>query len=117
MSNFGENRAGRFLQVGGVKVVYDVRQPPGRRVVMLMVKDGEGECYQEVESERMYSVVVSSYMAGGGDGYSMLTNSGMHIIGGLDTDVLREAIVKNSPISSSLQNRILMIKEESGKST
>ncbi len=54
---------GRFLQVSGLAVTYDVTRPSGERVIDVRV-DGE-----PMSDERFYSVAMPRFLARGGDGF------------------------------------------------
>lgn len=67
---------GRFLQVGGISVTYDLDRAMGDRVVSLTLADGtpivqEGEL---VDGAPNVNLVTNSFTAGGGDDYSMLAD-------------------------------------------
>lgn len=52
-----------------------------------------------LEAERVYTVVLDSYLAAGGDGYPRVDNrQGFVNTGFVDADVLREYIVRHSPL-------------------
>merc|ERR1712013_318034 len=72
MDSKGNAGSGQFLQVSGVKVVFDVRRPPGDRVVQVKVLADDGT-YVDLEDEKEYSVVTPNYIASGGDGYKFET--------------------------------------------
>jgi 5'-nucleotidase len=57
--------AGRFLQVDGVSFVFDAAAPAGARVKEVRVGGAP------LNTERDYTVAVNSFVAAGGDGYSM----------------------------------------------
>ena len=57
----------RFLRVSGLRYVYDLSQPVGRRVVA--ADDAHGE---PIDPARNYSVVANDFIVGGGDHYSVL---------------------------------------------
>ncbi len=61
-----ENGAGRFPHVSGISVVFDPSQEPGSRVVEV-TKDGS-----PIDAAATYTLAINDYVAGGGDGYSML---------------------------------------------
>ena len=65
--------SGAFLQVGGIAVAYDPARPPGSRVVALTLDDGTALVADGavVEGALAVTVVTSSFVAGGGDGYAM----------------------------------------------
>ncbi len=57
--------AGFFLQVSGMRLVFDPSRPPGRRVLELTVGG------RSLDRERPYTVALPDYLARGGDGYAM----------------------------------------------
>ena len=66
--------SGAFLQIGGIGAVYDPSHPAGERVVNLTLANGtpivaEGAI---VEGAPAVTIVTSSFVADGGDGYTML---------------------------------------------
>lgn len=66
--------SGGFLQVGGMRVVYDLMQPVDSRVVSLTLMDDtpivvDGEI---VEDAPVVNFVTNNFTAAGGDGYDML---------------------------------------------
>ena len=110
MTRFGEDGEGRFLQVSGIKVVYNVTEPVGSRVMSVKVAGEEDEEEMvELEEERLYYVVTSNYIVSGGDGYSMLhDNNVYHNIGTLDTDVVKKELLRRSPVTADLEGRIVI---------
>lgn len=70
----GETSRGEFLQVSGLKVVYDFSKPTGSRV--LSVKARCGRCYVPSYSPLMpdvwYRVVITHFLHNGGDGHTVL---------------------------------------------
>lgn len=74
---------GGFLQVSGIRVVYDLKRQPmtfnketnqvdrqGERLVTLAIQR-EGGHWTEVDDNAKYTVALSSYLANGGDRYFM----------------------------------------------
>ena len=59
-----EDVAGRYLQISGFTVVYDLHQPVGRRVISI-------SRYGEPLTEAVYDLVITDYLKKGGDGYTM----------------------------------------------
>ena len=57
--------AGFFLQVAGIRVVFDPSRPSGRRVLEVTVGG------RPLDPERPYTVALPDYLARGGDGYAM----------------------------------------------
>ena len=121
------NRAptGGFLQVGGVKVTYDLSKAPfcaeyegrelkkiinpGERVKELLIYNKETGEYEPVDSNKEYTVLINSWLAGGGDGYYVFM--GKELIDTTTTipDVLMYYIQKYSPISPKVEGRITII--------
>ena len=61
-----EDGAGRFPQVGGMKVVADKSKPAGSRVVSVEVGG------KPLDTKATYKLATNDYMLDGGDGYTML---------------------------------------------
>jgi 5'-nucleotidase/UDP-sugar diphosphatase len=80
--------SGAFAQFGGVRFVL-------RAGVVSDVFVGE----KPLDAGRMYTVAMESYLAGGGDGYPAVKGrQGFVDTGFVDADVLREYIVRHSPL-------------------
>lgn len=62
-----------FLQTSGVRVVYNIANPPGKRVksVKLLCSECEIPFYSELDPQRKYGVVMTSYLHQGGDNFTM----------------------------------------------
>ncbi|MBI3454724.1 MAG: 5'-nucleotidase C-terminal domain-containing protein [Candidatus Rokubacteria bacterium] len=78
---------GGFLQVSGMTVAFDPARPASERVVRLTVGGAP------VDLGRHYTVATNSYLARGGDGYTML-QAGRVLIGPEDGPGLVEALVE-----------------------
>ena len=63
-----EDKAGRFPQVSGMKVVYDPAAPKGRRIVSVMAGG------KPLDESAIYKVATNDSMGRGGDGYAALKN-------------------------------------------
>jgi 5'-nucleotidase len=59
-----DREGGGFLQISGVRVVWDPRLAPGQRIVSISVGG------RLLDDETPYSVAVPSYLVRGGDGYT-----------------------------------------------
>jgi len=65
--------------------------------------------YQEIEKDGVYRVVTNSFLAGGGDGYTMFLESSNKIdLGSTDYEVLADYIIKHSPIEPRVEGRIII---------
>ena len=118
------NRAptGGFLQVAGVKVTYDLSKAPfcaeydgrevkkvinsGERVKELLVYNKETKKYEPVQDDKTYTVLINSWMAGGGDGYYIFMDKDKTDTNQTIPDVLMYYIKKHSPIAPQVEGRI-----------
>jgi 2',3'-cyclic-nucleotide 2'-phosphodiesterase (5'-nucleotidase family) len=61
-----EEHAGRFPVISGLDVTFDLGRPVGDRIVQALVNG------KPLSLDRTYAVAVNEFIAGGGDGYTML---------------------------------------------
>lgn len=95
---------GRFLQISGLHYVWDAHRPAGQRVVAVM-KDGA-----LLERTVLYSVTVNEYLIGGGDYFTVLTNTSNPVVGPFVADALREFVQNHpQPLDVDIQGRISRI--------
>ncbi len=64
-----ENSAGRFPHVSGMMVTADLNQPAGSRVKSVTIGGAP------LDLAKTYTFATNDYMAGGGDGYTMLSGT------------------------------------------
>lgn len=106
-------KPGGFLQLSGLKVTYDMSNPGGQRVVRLKVRcaDCPVPRFVDLEPAKVYKVILPSFLANGGDGYTVIVQNTLkrYIIGDLDSDVLMEYITKFSPITTGIEDRITFV--------
>ena len=120
----GRNEAGRFLQVlysdlttlpksysmqvSGIKLLFDLTRPVGKRLLRADIPCKTcSEELQPLMDDEVYKVVMTEYLANGGDGYSNIAEKKeRHLQGPLDTDILREYIKGHSPLSKDVEKRI-----------
>ncbi len=81
----------RFLRVAGLRYVYDLSQPVGRRVIA--ADDARGDA---IDPARRYSVVANDFIVGGGDHYSVLAEGADATPIGSDVAAL-EAYIRATP--------------------
>jgi 2',3'-cyclic-nucleotide 2'-phosphodiesterase (5'-nucleotidase family) len=94
--------SGRFPQVSGMTFIYDASKPVGSRVVSIEVGG------KPIEAASKYTIAVSAYVLGGGDGYDFkgaeeLVNAQS---GPVEPDVVMEAIKKRGTIAPQVEGRI-----------
>lgn len=60
--------------ISGIHVVYDLSKPAGSRVVSAKVRCGDCPVpqYSDLEDNKLYQVMTTSFLSGGGDFYDML---------------------------------------------
>lgn len=101
---------GGFLQMSGIHVTYDISRPALQRVVSASVRCLECAVpsYSPLDEDQEYSILLSEFLIGGGDGYSMFTDEllSREIFSSLDSDVLATYIEKHSPVYPEVEKRI-----------
>jgi len=93
---------GRFPQVSGMSFTYDAGKPAGNRVTRIEING------QPVESDKSYTMALSAYVLGGGDGYDF---KGAEVVvdpegGPVEPDIVMEAIRKAGTIAPQAEGRI-----------
>ena len=84
-------------------------KPKGARIIELQIKSNSGQ-FENLDESKTYKVATVKFLAGGGDGYTMIKNERIkYEEGDLDTDVLQEYIRNQSPIEPSKTDRISVI--------
>ena len=101
-----DGASGRFMQVAGLRYVFDATQEVGSRVVSAEVlQDGE---YVAIDPAAIYRAATNDFIRAGGDGYSVLADNAINPYDqGRPLDqVVADYIAANSPISVELEGRI-----------
>ena len=98
----------RIMQVSGLGYTWNSEAPPGRRVVEVHREGG-----QPLDPTATYSVAVSSFLAEGGDNFSVFTRGRNRAPGPYDLDAF-DGYLKSltQPFNSSIQNRIRVTRWE-----
>ncbi|WP_149140948.1 bifunctional metallophosphatase/5'-nucleotidase [Gemmobacter caeruleus] len=100
-----EEKAGRFLQVAGMKYTVDPAQPAGSRVSDVMVAEGDG--FAALDPAKDYLVVSNNYVRGGGDGFKMFTTAADAYDFGPDlADVTAEFLAKGGAYKPYTDGRV-----------
>jgi 2',3'-cyclic-nucleotide 2'-phosphodiesterase (5'-nucleotidase family) len=98
-----DREGGGFLQVSGVRVVWDPRRAAGQRLVSITVGG------RPLDDETPYSVAVSSYLVRGGDGYTAFARGKVLIdesSGPQVAQIVMDAIVARGTITPVTDGRI-----------
>ena len=94
----------RFLQISGLTYTWDSTQPIGSRIVSVE-KDGV-----EIDPATTYSVTANNFIAGGGDGFTVFTQSPDQVGGPIDLDALVDYIeALPQPFGAPAGGRITVI--------
>jgi 5'-nucleotidase len=89
--------------VSGLRVSYDPRRPPGQRTSRIRLANGRA-----LDPRRTYTLAVQDFVAGGGDGFAMLTAWPATDAGLTDLDaVLAYLSVLGQPVSAPADKRFL----------
>lgn len=100
---------GEFLQVGGIHVVYDISRKPGDRVVKLEVLCTQCRVpsYEPLRMDKVYRVILPSFLVGGGDGFRMIKDEVIkHDSGDQDINVVSGYISKMRVVYPAVEGRI-----------
>ncbi len=113
VSQLPGSQAGRFLQVSGLSVLYDLSAKPGARVQEVTVGG------RPLEAARRYSVATDAFLADGGDGFTMFAAATDRIERQIPMrDLLLQAL-QAGPLRASLAGRIrfrdTMPRQEAGQ--
>ncbi|GFY77827.1 5'-nucleotidase [Trichonephila inaurata madagascariensis] len=104
---------GSFLQVSGLRLTYNVSEPVGSRLIEAYVRcaDCRVPHYQPLDDEKVYWVVMSTYMTKGGDGFAIIQENAIanRNTDELDIDIIIKYAQKRSPITTGLENRITVL--------
>ncbi|KAH8415299.1 hypothetical protein KR222_002093, partial [Zaprionus bogoriensis] len=106
-------RSSRFLQVSGLRVVYDLRAEPGERIVSLAARCADCDVpeYQPLQLERNYRLVVMEYLANGMNGFDTISAHATELeLGPFDLDALMDYMDAVGPITAGLEQRIQIVK-------
>ena len=80
------NAAGRFPQVSGLTFAADLTKPRGQRVGTIMIAG------KPLDPAGKYTLATNDYMAGGGDGYTML-EAGTALLGARDGKLMANDVM------------------------
>ena len=104
--------SGRFLQVSGLILTFDVRHPPGQRLLSAYAGHPSiPESCQPLNDSALYEVAVPSFLASGGDTFKMIPDSMVEYknTGFLDSDLLVAFLRKNDPLQLPESGRLVVL--------
>ncbi|EDV25256.1 uncharacterized protein TRIADDRAFT_57018 [Trichoplax adhaerens] len=106
---------GRFLQMSGLRVTYNLNNNPMNRVVKVEARCNKCNVpsYGPLIDNQNYKIAINTFLASGGDGYYMFRDNrtSYQITGYLDTDVVTTYVKKLSPINIGIEDRIRFINQ------
>jgi 5'-nucleotidase len=98
-----DREGGGFLQISGARIVWDPRRPSGERLVTAVVGG------RPLADDALYTVAVPSYLARGGDGFRVFTQTRVLIDAASAPQLLQivlDAISARGTIAPALDGRI-----------
>ncbi|XP_027848967.2 protein 5NUC-like [Aphis gossypii] len=102
---------GEFLQVSGLKVVIDFGQPSGKRVQSIYARCGNCAVpvYEKLNLTTNYTIIISNYLAEGGDGFSFQKVVKYESFRKTDLSIVEEEFHAKSPIRPEVGQRIVLL--------
>jgi 2',3'-cyclic-nucleotide 2'-phosphodiesterase (5'-nucleotidase family)/predicted AlkP superfamily phosphohydrolase/phosphomutase len=98
---------GRFPQVSGLCLTYNIEAPVGDRVTAAVKQAADGSCTGpavDLTDGTTYTIAENDFMATGGDGYPILISRAT--TRDIMDQVLADYVTANTPISPAIQARI-----------
>jgi 5'-nucleotidase len=91
-----------FLQISGLRYTWDDTRPVGDKVVAIFLPDGS-----RIDPDAVYTVTANSFLAEGGDNFTVFTEGSDREVGPVDLDALVEYVKQlPQPFSASIEGRI-----------
>ncbi|XP_040079523.1 protein 5NUC-like [Ixodes scapularis] len=107
---------GSFLQVSGMKVIYNFSRPQDSRTKKLVILCANCSVpkYETVQPTVTYKIVTTSFIARGGDGFTFDKDviDSMKTEGRMDVEVFTDYFRKLSPIKTPEEGRVKMHNNE-----
>ncbi|XP_018574618.1 apyrase [Anoplophora glabripennis] len=103
----------KLMQFSGIHVVLNLTRPLGERVQSLKIRCQACDIplYENLDANKTYRMVITSYLSNGGDGYTVLTENMKNLqVGQIDTDVLVDYINQRSPVFQEEEERIVIFR-------
>uniref|UniRef100_A0A6B0VD47 5'-nucleotidase n=1 Tax=Ixodes ricinus TaxID=34613 RepID=A0A6B0VD47_IXORI len=104
---------GSFLQVSGMRVVYDFKNTNSSENVTLEILCANCSIpkYEPVNPNKTYKIVTTSFIAGGGDGFKFDKEvlQSKETEGRMDVEVFTDYVRKMSPIKTPEEGRVIML--------
>ena len=116
MLTFWEIRSSIFSCLLGVQITYDMSKPSGHRVASIEVRCAAClvPIYKPLDEDAVYKVVLPSYLAQGGGGFTIIKQKRLSHTEGdtVEFEALRDYFASKSPITTGEEKRISFIQED-----
>jgi 5'-nucleotidase len=100
----GGNR--KMLQISGLKYTWDDARPVGDKVIDISLPDGK-----LIDPAAEYSITINSFLADGGDSFTVFKQGRNYEVGPVDMDALVSYVkLLSQPFNASIEGRIVKIK-------
>ncbi len=100
--------AGRFPHVAGMRYTFDPQADAGARVASVDVWDADAQIYVPIGLGARYQLATNNFIAGGGDDFTVFAGAtGRYETGWLLSDSLAEYLDAQSPVSPTVEGRIV----------
>lgn len=110
---------GEFLQMSGMKVVYDLKKPSHQRVKSVHVRCGEctRPIYEVLNKTKEYKILMPAFLASGGDGYDMFTELPQVSLHLSEIECTETYITSHSPLYPAIEGRIVIKHQDQNNET
>ncbi|XP_018574672.1 apyrase [Anoplophora glabripennis] len=105
----------KLMQFSGIQVVMNLTQPQGERVQSVKVRCQACmvPVYEDLDENKMYRIVVPSFITTGGDGYTIISDNLQNLkVGSVDIDVFVKYLSEKSPVYQEEEGRITIYGQE-----
>ncbi|XP_073831490.1 apyrase-like [Musca autumnalis] len=112
LDNITYNSTTSFLQVSGLKIVYNLRNPVNERVVDVKVRCAACKVpkFEDLNDDAVYRMIATRYVATGGYGFSIFEDYGQNFVEyATEYESLMEYVDKFSPLYTGLENPLDVI--------
>lgn len=118
-ADYGSDFGSKFLQLSGLRVVYNMKKPKGSRVVKAQARcwTCSVPLFINVYKNSIYKVIMPSFLANGGDGYSMFTGLKSEPLGYSELTSTEYYVRHYSPVFAQVEGRITVLNEDDLKSS
>lgn len=99
-----------MLQIAGLKYTWDDARPIGNKVVDILLSNGS-----KIDPTADYKVAVNSYLASGGDKFTVFAEGTNRVVGPVDLDAFANYVKQlKQPFSAAIEGRIQKLASSAG---